>query len=217
MERTNRPPVACDRVQEAISAALDHEPAQLDRATVDQHMAGCPACRAFTSGATVLQGRTRERATEEAPNLVGSVLNALPLGPGSEAEGRWVPAGLAGAARLALLLVALVQLVLAVPALVLGDESGASIHVARELGSWDVALAVAWIAVVLRPTRAVGLLPFAAALAAVMGATAVLDIMEGHRPVLDELHHALGLVGLGCTWLLSRSVPRVERLLASFP
>jgi predicted anti-sigma-YlaC factor YlaD len=217
MERNNRPPVACDHVQEAISAGLDHEPATLDGATIEDHLAGCAACRTFDSGATALQRRSRERSTDEVPNLVGSILNAVPLVSDHQDGTGWRPAGLAGAARIALLLVAVVQLVLAVPALVLGDESGASIHVARELGSWDVALAIAWIAVVLRPERAVGLLPFAAALAAVMMGTAILDIIEGHRPVVDELHHTLGVLGLACTWLLSRSVPRVERLLASFP
>ena len=39
-----------------------------------------------------------------------------------------------------LLVVALTQLLIALPALVLGDEAGTTVHLARELGSWDAAL-----------------------------------------------------------------------------
>ena len=69
-------------------------------------------------------------------------------------------------ARWALFVVALTQLVLAAPALLLGEDAGATVHVARELGSFDVALAVGLLVAAWQPARAWGLLPVIAALGA---------------------------------------------------
>jgi predicted anti-sigma-YlaC factor YlaD len=215
MERINRPRPGCDQVQEAISAILDRERSEMDATTVDLHLAGCTTCRAFADGAATLHRRTRVRPADPVPNLAASILDAVPLSSGPASAPASRPSRV-GWARVGLLLVAVTQLALAVPALIMGDESGASVHIARELGSWDVALAIAWVAVVLRPSRAIGLLPFATALAAVMVGTAALDVADGHRPPIDEMHHLLDLAGLTCTWLLAKSVPRVERLIPSF-
>ena len=54
-------------------------------------------------------------------------------------------------------------------------------HVARELGSFDVALAVGLLVAAWQPARAWGLLPVATVLALVMGVTAVLDLVDGTR------------------------------------
>ena len=94
---------------------------------------------------------------------------------------------------------------IALPALVLGDEAGTTVHLARELGSWDAALAIAWLVVTWAPRRAAGLLPFAVALAAVMVGTALLDVAERPRRALTgEAHHVLDLAGLAMVWLLAR-------------
>jgi predicted anti-sigma-YlaC factor YlaD len=215
MERTNRPRPGCDRVQEAISAVLDDERSEIDLATVELHLTDCPACRAFAGGAAALHRRTRVRPADPVPNLAAAILDAVPLSSGPT-TGPQSPPSRVGWARVALLVVAVIQLVMAVPALFMSGEHGASVHLARELDSWDVALAAAWIAAVLRPSRAVGLLPFATAFATVMVGTSVLDVAGGHQAPIDEVHHLLHFAGLTCTWLLARSVPRVERLLPSF-
>jgi len=215
MERTNHPRPGCDQVQEAISAVLDQERPELDPTTVDLHLGGCATCRAFADGAAALHRRTRVRPADPVPNLAAGILDAIPLQPAGATEPAWW-ASRARWARIGLLLVAAIQLVLAVPALIMGGEHGHSVHLARELGSWDVALAAAWVAVVLRPSRAAGLLPFATAFATVMVGTSVLDVAGGHQAPLDEVHHLLHFGGLTCTWLLARSGPRVERLIPSF-
>ena len=69
-------------------------------------------------------------------------------------------------ARWALFVVALTQLVLAAPALLLGEDTGATVHVARELGAFDLALAVGLLVAAWQPARAWGLLPVVAALGA---------------------------------------------------
>jgi len=214
MERTNHPHPGCDQVQEAISAVLDQERPEIDATTVDLHLGDCATCRAFADGAAALHRRIRVRAADPVPNLAVPILDAVPL-HAEEAEPAWW-ASRTRWVRIGLLLVAAIQLVMAVPALFMSSEHGASVHLTRELDSWDVALAAAWIAAVLRPSRAVGLLPFATAFAVVMVGTSVLDVAGGHQAPLDEVHHLLHFAGLTCTWLLARSVPRVERLIPSF-
>ncbi len=79
-----------------------------------------------------------------------------------------VPGSPVGIARLGLLMVGVAQLCLAVPAL-LGDDAGASIHIAHEQGSWFLALAVGLLVVAWRPWRAAAILPFVAALVVGLG------------------------------------------------
>ena len=141
------------------------------------------------------------------PDLSDAILAAaVPPTPVSVGSAREWP-------RYVLLVVALTQLLIALPALVLGDEAGTTVHLARELGSWDAALAIAWLVVTWAPRRAAGLLPFAVALAAVMLGTALLDVASGRAALTGEAHHVLDLAGLAMVWLLARSTPSTRSLL----
>ena len=93
---------------------------------------------------------------------------------------------------------------LAAPALLLGEDSGATVHVARELGSFDVALAVGLLVAAWQPARAWGLLPVIAALGLVMAGTAVVDVVRGTASGFGEAHHVLDLAGLVLLWLVAR-------------
>jgi predicted anti-sigma-YlaC factor YlaD len=186
----------CDDVQDALSARLDGEalPAGLDDASVDGHVATCVACAAFAAGAAAQHRSLRVRPAEEVPDLTASILAATAhLRPQPVRE--W--------ARYGLLAVALTQLVLALPALLLGDDAGASVHVARELGSFDAAVAVGLLWAAWQPRRAAGLLPVAGALAAAMLLTGVLDVAGEDAPVLGEARHLLELAGLALLWALA--------------
>lgn len=190
--------VACDRFQDALSARLDGEapPPGLDDDAVDAHVASCAACAAFLAGAGAQHRALRVRAAEPVPDLVGRILGSLPpaVRPGPVRE--W--------ARYALYAVATTQLLLALPAVLLGEDPGASIHVARELGSFDVALGVGLLWAAWQPRRAAGLLPMVAALAGTMVVTALLDVGRGEAPFGGEAHHVLDLLGLGFLWALTR-------------
>lgn len=184
----------CDTAKDAISAELDHEDTGVDPAELHAHVAGCVGCGRFAQGVTALHRATRLRAAEPVPDLVGAVLAQVAT-PRRRAPD-WIP--------YALMAVALTQLVLAVPALLFGDSLGASVHIARELGSWDVALGVGLLYAAWRPERAHGLLPFAAALGGAMALTAGLDVASGREALLSEAHHLLELLGLGLLALLAR-------------
>ena len=184
----------CDDVRDDLSSALDGERLLLDPAHVELHLQSCDGCRTFAEGAGALHRSTRLREAEPVPDLVGAVLARAETTRRARPE--W--------ARYALFAVALSQLLLALPALLLGDSLGASVHIARELGSWDVALAIGLLYAVWKPDRAAGLLPFAAALAGTMLLTAGLDVASGRQDALSESHHLLELAGLALLVVLAR-------------
>jgi len=187
-------PMNCDVCREALSAQLDDEDPGIEMSRIQLHLSGCPHCQAYADGASTLHRATRLRPAEPVPDLVGAVLARVETPQRSRPE--W--------ARYALFAVALTQLLVALPALLMGDSFGASVHIARELGSWDVALAVGLLYVAWRPERANGLLPFAAALAGTMVLTALIDIFSGQKAPLAESHHLLEVVGLALLVVLAR-------------
>jgi predicted anti-sigma-YlaC factor YlaD len=79
-------------------------------------------------------------------------------------------------------------------------------HVARHAAVCPVAFAIALGAVALRPTRARGLLPVTAALAAALLVTAAIDILRGVTPIMAETDHLTEIVGAVLVWLTARSV-----------
>ncbi|HEX2578591.1 MAG TPA: zf-HC2 domain-containing protein [Aquihabitans sp.] len=184
----------CDPCREAVSARLDGEDPGVPDDLVDRHLAGCAPCRSFA--ATGAHGRRHlaVRPADPVPDLTASILAraAAPAGDGAH----WT--------RWALLIVALTQLAIALPPMLLGRDADTTVHVARELGAWDLALAAALLLVVVRPSRAVGLLPFAAALAVALAAGAVVDVASGRAGLAAEAQHLLELAGLALLWATAR-------------
>ena len=190
----------CQPFRDALSARLDGELSALETTLLNAHLVSCVGCRAYDGRLEILHGRTRVRVAESVPDLTASILaKAHPPQPG---RGEWV--------RWALLTVALTQLVVALPALALGDDAGATTHVARHLGSLTVAMAVGLAYVAWRPVRAYGLLPVAAALAAAMVVTAFVDVVGGNAHAVTESGHLVQLAGLWLLWRLAGS-PRPTR------
>lgn len=191
----------CTHLREALSARLDDEELGIEDSHIDAHLAGCPDCAAFARDVGVLHRMTRVRAAEPVPDLSAAIVAAV---PGASAASRSPFGERISVARWALFVVALTQLLLAAPALVLGEDAGATVHVARELGSFDVALAVGLLVAAWQPARAWGLLPVAAALGLVMGATAILAVVDGTASTLSEAHHLLDLAGVALLWPVAR-------------
>lgn len=198
----------CEDCREAISARLDGEATPDEIVAIDAHLATCAGCGAFAAHATELHRTMRVRAADPVPDLTSAILAKVPAGAERPQRARTlVPEW----PRYALLAIGLTQLVLAIPALLLGDSAGSSVHVARELGSWDVALGVGLLVAAWQPRRASGLLPMTVALAGAMIVTAALDVAAGRAPVVGEAHHVLDLLGVLALWLLSRQGEPVRR------
>jgi predicted anti-sigma-YlaC factor YlaD len=191
----------CDVAREAISALIDGEPPPVGRPELDAHLAGCGGCRAWREGAHDVTRRSR---------LAG----ALPS-PGPDAAARSAAAARDAAPawrreavlmRASLVIVAAIQCVTTLPALVLGSDHGAPIHVAHEMGAFDMALAVGFVLAALRPSRARGMSSLVGAAAVLLIVTAVLDLAAGHTGPSEESPHLLAVAG----WLLLRRLATIS-------
>jgi predicted anti-sigma-YlaC factor YlaD len=187
----------CEACREAISALLDNEDPGIDPTLVQAHLAHCPACRADTTQASRLQRWLRLRPAEPVPDLTPAILARI--GPTEPGPGQ----GAQREVRIALAVLAGLVAVLPLPAPLLGDEAGAPLHLARELGAFQVALAVGLLLVAWQPQRRAQLLPVVAVLSLCPAVIAALDIAAGRTPPAAEGHHLVQLAGLGLVWLLA--------------
>jgi predicted anti-sigma-YlaC factor YlaD len=186
----------CPACREAISALLDDEDPGTDPALVEAHLAGCAACRTDAGQASRLQGWLRRRPTEPVPDLTAAILARVGQAePGSRQ-------GVQREVRVALAVLAGVVAVLTLPAPWFGDDA-APLHEARELGAFQVALAVGLLLAAWQPQRRAQLLPVVAVLSVCPAVVAVLDVAAGRTPASAEGHHLVQLAGLGLVWLLA--------------
>jgi len=182
----------CTTCRETISAALDGEATLDERAAVDGHLAACAQCRAWSLTASRAHRLVRLRPAEVVPDLAPAILARAH--PPNAGRWEWI--------RTALAVVALTELVLAVPAL-FGIDNGATVHVARHVGSLSAALAVGLLYAAWKPVRAYGLLPIALALAGCLLVTSLVDVANGRVDALGEAHHVLDLGAVVLLWALA--------------
>ena len=196
----------CDAAREAISALLDGEVPGASVLDVDRHLAACASCSSWREAAHEVTRRARiepmparVQRTDEVLAAVSSA-GRLPRRPST-----------AALARVGLVVIAVAQIAITIPILVLGQDHSAPGHIAHEMGSFDAALAVGFLIAAWRPGRALGMRTLIGAAAVLLAVTAVIDLARGATDVLDEAPHVLALAG----WLLVRhlavvSPPTVE-------
>jgi predicted anti-sigma-YlaC factor YlaD len=193
--------VECTSARELISAAVDDELPTADLESLDEHLDGCPLCRAYAERVSALTRTVRLRGVGAVPDLTARVLDRAR--PPRLGRGGWL--------RPALAWIALVIAVQSVRPLVLGDASGATTHIARHLGAFGLALSLGMAYAAWRPHRAFGMLPFAAALVATTVLSAVFDMTDRVSTPLAEAVHISELVGLVLLWMIAGS-PGWERM-----
>lgn len=192
----------CDRAREAISARIDGEDPGVPVGALDAHLAGCAACRDWQQRAHATTRRTRLGGTFLDHDLSGRVLAALP----PSRAGRRLRAAL----RAALLGAALGQLAITVPLLIMGHDPEAGTHAAHELGSFDLAMAIAFVVGAVRPRLSAGLAwPCGIAAAGLVG-TAIIDLIGGQTFGADEAQHLIALAGALLLLWQSRTAGRDE-------
>ena len=189
----------CSQCHDAVSARFDGEEPGVPDHLVDRHLARCAACRRWAADLFRLGPALRVTPAEPVPDLTAPILARA-------AADRRRAAASPGPARVALALVGLAQVVLALPGL-LGDASGASVHVAREHGAWELALAAGLLVAAFRPARTTGLVPVLAVLTATLLGSTALDVVAGHTTVVAESGHLLPLTGLAMLVLVRRWSP----------
>jgi predicted anti-sigma-YlaC factor YlaD len=182
----------CDECRLILSARLDGEASAIEASAADAHLAGCGECRAWNDAAGRVHRLVRVQPAPAVPDLTASILARAH--PPRVGRGEWT--------RTALAVVALTELVLAVPAL-FGHDTGATVHVARHIGALSTALAVGYLYAAWRPIRAFGLLPMVGALAATMLVAALLDVAQGRVSATGEATHVLDAAALVLLWMLA--------------
>lgn len=174
-------------MREAISARIDGEDPGVPAGLVETHLAECAACRSWQQRAHAMTRRARLGGPFLDHDLTAQVLATVPLSPAVQRRGPGLRAGL--------LVVALAQLAITVPLLVLGHDHDAGTHAAHELGSFDLALAIAFAVGAIRPALSAGLAwPSGIAAAGLVG-TAVADLVSGQTIGADEAQHLIALAG----------------------
>jgi len=171
----------------AISARIDDEDSGVPDAALTAHLAGCADCRAWQQRAHLVTRRARLGGAFLDRDLSARVLAAIPPAPARRSR--------AITQRAALAAVAALQLAITVPLLILGHDRGAGVHAAHELGSFDLALAIAFCVGAIRPALSAGLAwPCAIASGSLVG-TAVIDMLGGQTFGVDEAQHLVALAG----------------------
>ena len=195
----------CGDARIEISARLDGESPEAASAALDAHLSRCPACRAYAAEANVVHRSLRLRAAEPVPaDLTANVLAAI----GDDGRESRV-----GSLRLGLVVIGIIQILVAMPALLLGDDAGLPAHTARHLGSFAVALGIGFLVAAWQPRRVGGLLSLTAALVACLLISSAIDVIAGDASASSEIAgHATEIVGLGLLWLLARDTGQVSSL-----
>jgi predicted anti-sigma-YlaC factor YlaD len=191
----------CAAARTALSAQLDGESEPPLTEEITEHLAHCPYCALWQESAHRLTRRVRLTSARTLPDRTPQLLAAVladqsarrPVRPVYRLA-RW---GLAAAAA--------AQLVIIFPALILGD-AGALVpaHAARELGAFNVALAVGYLAAALRPARARGALLLAVPATALLVVLAIVDSALGQTTLSAETPHLVVVAGWALLWVLSR-------------
>lgn len=186
----------CEPYRDALSAMMDGELPPVGEAAVRRHLDACDRCAAFAAASDELARRLRVAPAEAVPDLTASILAAVDTPDVARVRARLRQLrGLLAAAGLA-------QLLLAVPSLV--STGAAAGHVTREVGIFELALAVGFLVVAWRPARAGGLLPVAAVVAMLATVTSLADVAVGSTSMVQESAHLLQVVGTGLLFALDR-------------
>jgi predicted anti-sigma-YlaC factor YlaD len=210
--------VGCDQYREALSADLDGEPTGVPAAELEDHLGRCAGCRGWYAAAARVTRLARLAPAAPVPDLAPAVLAALPparslrrrpLGRLSRPAGgaprieRHAPAG----ARAALVAVAFVQALLAWSGALTGRDPMVTGHVATEVGAWNLALAVAFLAAATRPRTAEALVAPVGVFVAVLAVSAVSDAVAGELGGGRLAAHLLVAAGLALLLVVARSQP----------
>jgi predicted anti-sigma-YlaC factor YlaD len=187
----------CDRAREAISARIDGEDPGLPASALEAHLAGCADCQDWQQRAHELTRRARLGGPFLDRDLTPQVLVAVPPAPAGRRREL--------ARRAGLVAVALAQFAITVPLLCLGHDSGAGTHAAHELGSFDLALAIAFAIGAVRPALSAGLAWPCGTAAAGLVVTAVIDLVGGATIGADEAQHLIAAAGAALLFWQART------------
>jgi predicted anti-sigma-YlaC factor YlaD len=191
----------CQTARAALSAALDNEREPELTAALHEHLSTCRHCQEWQEAAHKLTRRVRLTGVGPRPDRTERILDAVLRDSPRREQGRRL-------ARGGLVAAAAGQLVIIVPALVLG-QAGLDVppHASRELGAFNLALSVGFLVAAARPARAKGMLALIGAATGALLLLSVVDSGLGQTTLPNEVPHLITLAGWVMLWLLTRTEP----------
>jgi predicted anti-sigma-YlaC factor YlaD len=184
----------CSRWRDALSAMADGESADIDGRLVAAHVARCPDCRSYQQMIVGSSSFARFDVAQAMPDMSKKISK---LNAAADRAAHW------SILRVVLAIVAVQVIAFALPALLLGEESGVATHSARHLGAFGVAYGVALLVVVARPARARSILPVAMVLAGAQVLGAIVDLATGRIPLVGEARHLPQIISVFLVWFLA--------------
>jgi predicted anti-sigma-YlaC factor YlaD len=157
------------------------------------HLARCPECCAYANQIVAVRRAARLEVLPVVPDQTSAILGAIGAEPDASVRA-W---------RIALVAVALVQLLAAIPNL-FPDATGEVAHASRHLAAFGLALVGSLLFVAWRPQHASAVAPVLGLLAVLLVGLSTVDFLAGRVPVTDELRHGIALVGAGIVWVIGR-------------
>lgn len=193
--------MSCARYREAASARMDGEPLGVSPTALEHHLASCPDCAGWLAAAE-RAGRSLRISATMPPDLSQQIIGRVVLPQRRLARRQRL-------VRTGLLLLGFVQWALALPALFgqnLAEHSMAmGTHAAHESAAWNLAMGASFLAVAVKPARAVGTLPILATFIGVLSVLSVPDLVAGAVEPARLASHLGVLAGLVLVALLSRA------------
>ena len=199
--------MSCANVRAVISALLDGESVEAGQKTaIAEHVTACRDCAQWRDRAAALTEDLRAEY-EATPDLTEPVLAAVVERARSAAADRATArAGRRRLLRWAVGVAAVVQLALAIPAMLTaaGVTTLDAVHPSREMASFDIAVAVGFLLAAIKPERARAFVPVAVALSICLGVTSFMDVSTGLTGLADEAGHMVALLQACLLWALGR-------------
>ncbi|OBK22078.1 hypothetical protein A5634_07840 [Mycobacterium asiaticum] len=195
----------CEVAREALSARLDGEREPVPSARVDEHLAGCAACRTWFDQVAE-QAQALRRLVESRPVIA-------PVGPSRIGSPPSTPRSRLSWQRWALFVVGLTQLVLAGAqafGLSMGLQHHPGNHLLNESTSWSVAVALAMMVAALWTRAAAGLASVLAAFVGVLTVYVVADAIADNVTWVRILSHLPVVIGAVLAVVVWRSADGPE-------
>lgn len=200
----------CVRYREQLSARMDGEATELTEAQLDEHLAGCSACRGFADSAGAVNRRLRVQRVRELPDLSGPILAGLAHRPAGVRRHR-VPA----LVRVALGGVALAQIALGLAQLFGLSHMGLNMaamtgmpgqdHLFNESTAWNIAVGIGLLVAAGRPRLARGFLAPLGVFVAVLTIVSIGDIVSRQVTAARLESHIFLVLGLVLLFLVDRT------------
>lgn len=203
----------CVIAEEELSAELDGELPDGRSDGVVAHLLICPVCTGWLVSITTMHRSQRVSAAEFVPDrsqIIVAALSAQQAAKAASSRPSLVPM-----ARVALAIVAVVAAMAVIPELAHRNDLSATAHGARELGSFELALAVGFAVAAWRPVQARLVAMLGVLVSTGLVLTGAIDMVAGHTALGIEVHHALEVMGTVLVCVIARFTPSVMPIFGS--